>query len=55
MRPMQDGDVADTCADVQQLAALTGLAPRTPLAEGIERFVAWYRDWHGEDRPAAAP
>jgi UDP-glucuronate 4-epimerase len=55
MRPMQDGDVADTCADVQRLAALTGSVPRTPLAEGVERFVAWYRGWHGEDRPAAAP
>jgi UDP-glucuronate 4-epimerase len=54
MRPMQDGDVADTCADVQRLATLTGSAPRTPLAEGVERFVAWYRGWHGEDRPAAA-
>jgi UDP-glucuronate 4-epimerase len=47
LRPMQDGDVTDTCADVQQLAALTGSAPRTPLAEGVERFVAWYRGWHG--------
>jgi UDP-glucuronate 4-epimerase len=55
MRPMQDSDVADTCADVQQLAALTGATPHTPLAEGIERFVAWYRGWHSEDRPAAAP
>lgn len=54
MRPMQDSDVADTCADVQQLAALTGSTPHTPLAEGIERFVAWYRGWYGEARPAAA-
>jgi UDP-glucuronate 4-epimerase len=55
MRPMQDSDVADTCADVQQLAALTGSVPRTTLAEGIERFVAWYRSWHREDRPSDAP
>jgi UDP-glucuronate 4-epimerase len=54
MRPMQDSDVADTCADVQQLAALTGSTPHTPLAEGIERFVDWYRGWYGEARPAAA-
>jgi UDP-glucuronate 4-epimerase len=55
MRPMQDSDVADTCADVQQLTALTGLTPRTPLALGVERLVAWYRGWRGEGRPAAVP
>jgi UDP-glucuronate 4-epimerase len=54
MRPMQDSDAADTCADVEQLAALTGSVPRTPLAEGVERFVAWYRGWHREDGPADA-
>jgi UDP-glucuronate 4-epimerase len=47
LRPMQDGDVTDTCADVQQLLELTGCAPRTPLAQGVQRFVAWYRGWHG--------
>jgi UDP-glucuronate 4-epimerase len=47
LRPMQDGDVADTSADVQRLAALTGFSPHTPLAQGVQRFVDWYRGWHG--------
>ncbi len=47
MRPMQPGDVTATYADVSKLNALTGYAPRVPLAEGLTRFVAWWRDWRG--------
>lgn len=43
--PMQPGDVPETCADIAELEAATGFAPRTPLAEGIARFVSWYRDY----------
>jgi UDP-glucuronate 4-epimerase len=39
-------DVADTCASVDGIAALTGFAPSTPLAVGIPRFVSWFREWH---------
>jgi len=45
-QPMQPGDVQATYAAVDRLAALTGFAPRTPLAEGLARFVAWYRDFY---------
>jgi len=24
-----------------------GFRPSTPIAEGIARFVAWYREYHG--------
>ena len=44
MLPMQPGDVAATYADTSDLAAAVGFAPRTPLKDGIERFVRWYRD-----------
>ncbi|WP_375242818.1 NAD-dependent epimerase/dehydratase family protein [Sphingomonas parapaucimobilis] len=44
MKPMQPGDVTATYADVSKLNALTGYAPKVALAEGLERFVAWYRD-----------
>jgi UDP-glucuronate 4-epimerase len=44
--PMQDGDVPVTYADVARLAAQTGFAPSTPLQQGIERFVAWYLEYH---------
>jgi UDP-glucuronate 4-epimerase len=43
--PMQPGDVEETFADVDALESATGFAPSTPLEVGIERFVAWYRDW----------
>jgi UDP-glucuronate 4-epimerase len=45
--PMQPGDVPETCADVDDLAAAVGFAPKTPIGEGIARFVAWYRDYTG--------
>ena len=44
--PMQPGDVPTTFADVARLARVTGFAPKTQLAEGVARFVAWYRDYY---------
>jgi UDP-glucuronate 4-epimerase len=44
--PMQPGDVPATYADVGDLIRDTGFAPNTPLGDGIERFVAWYRDYY---------
>ena len=41
--PLQDGDVPATFADVSELTAWTGFKPGTPIAEGVGRFVAWYR------------
>jgi UDP-glucuronate 4-epimerase len=45
-QPMQPGDVPATYAAIDRLAGLTGFAPRTPLAEGLARFVAWYRGFY---------
>ena len=45
--PMQTGDVPATWADAELLRALTGYRPATPFREGVARFVAWYRDYHG--------
>lgn len=44
--PMQAGDVPATFADVNALATAIGFKPKTPIAEGIGRFVAWYRDYY---------
>ncbi|HAN54732.1 MAG TPA: protein CapI, partial [Betaproteobacteria bacterium] len=44
--PMQAGDVVATYADVTALKDAVGFEPKTPLAEGIEKFVAWYRDYY---------
>jgi UDP-glucuronate 4-epimerase len=47
MRPMQPGDVTATYADVSALHALTGYRPKVMLAEGLGRFVEWYRGYYG--------
>ena len=44
--PMQAGDVRVTCADTRDLQAATGFAPSTPLAEGVKKFVSWFRDYY---------
>ncbi|MCX7174910.1 MAG: NAD-dependent epimerase [Proteobacteria bacterium] len=44
--PLQDGDVTATYAATEILHALIGYAPSTPLAAGIERFVAWYCEYY---------
>lgn len=45
--PMQPGDVPDTYADVEDLAADVGYRPATPVETGVARFVDWYLDYHG--------
>lgn len=47
MMDMQPGDVPATWADATLLRRLTGHAPRTTVADGVARFVAWYRDYYG--------
>lgn len=44
--PMQPGDVLETSADTSALAAAIGFKPHTPLADGLARFVGWYRDYY---------
>ena len=44
--PMQPGDVPETYADVDELAADVGFRPKTPIEEGIKNFVTWYRDYY---------
>jgi UDP-glucuronate 4-epimerase len=46
LMPMQPGDVVATCADVSALAREVGFEPSTPLEEGLERFVNWYREYY---------
>jgi UDP-glucuronate 4-epimerase len=45
--PLPPGDVLETRADVTDLRRDVGFAPATSLEEGIRRFVAWYREYHG--------
>ena len=45
--PMQPGDIAETYADIEKAQKQLQFHPHTALAEGIPKFVAWYRDYHG--------
>ena len=42
--PMQPGDVRWTAADLGRASAVLHYLPRTSFAEGIDRFVAWFRE-----------
>lgn len=44
--PMQPGDVAQTYADVSDLTRDFGYTPNTSIAEGVEAFVSWYREYY---------
>lgn len=43
-RPLQPGDVLVTYADVSLAREELGYDPKTPVREGLERFLAWYRE-----------
>jgi UDP-glucuronate 4-epimerase len=43
---LQPGDVPATYADVDDLMADVGFKPATGIRTGIERFVAWYKDYY---------
>jgi len=43
--PLQDGDVPATHADTSELNRVTGFSPKTPVVEGVKRFVDWYRSY----------
>jgi UDP-glucuronate 4-epimerase len=46
MLPMQPGDVQATYADVDDLVRDVGYKPNTTVAEGMARFVDWYREYY---------
>lgn len=45
--PMQIGDVKETFADISAIERDHGFQPKTTIDEGVPRFVAWYREYHG--------
>jgi len=44
---MQSGDMEATYADIEPARRDLGFEPKTRIEEGLPRFVAWYRDYHG--------
>ncbi len=53
--PMQPGDVEATWADCAPLQAALGFRPRTPVTEGVRRFVDWYQQYYHSPAPHASP
>ncbi len=46
MQPMQPGDVPTTYADIAASKHELGFNPRTPISEGIPRFIEWFRGYN---------
>jgi len=42
--PVQPGDVPQTFADITKARRLLGYNPQTDIEEGIQRFVAWFKE-----------
>ena len=43
-QPLQPGDVTQTFADIAKARRLLGYSPQTQIEQGIEKFVAWFRE-----------
>ncbi len=44
--PMQPGEVPVTYADISKSEKLLGFSPKTSLEKGLEKFLAWYREYY---------
>jgi UDP-glucuronate 4-epimerase len=44
--PLQQGDVPDTWADIDDLQRDVGYTPATPVEVGVKRFVDWYLGYY---------
>ncbi len=45
--PMQPGDVKETYADIDASRRDLDFEPKTSIAKGIPKFVAWFREYYG--------
>jgi UDP-glucuronate 4-epimerase len=46
-KPMQDGDVHETFADIDAIRADLGYAPTTTIEVGVPAFVSWFKGYRG--------
>ena len=44
--PMPQGDVKSTLADTKSLESYINFKPNTPIKEGLEEFVKWYKSFY---------
>jgi UDP-glucuronate 4-epimerase len=49
--PMQPGDIETTCADIEDIARDFDFRAQTPLRQGMQSFIAWYRQYYESDAP----
>ena len=47
LAPVQPGDARASFADIASATRDLGFLPRVGIDEGVPRFVAWYRAYHG--------
>jgi UDP-glucuronate 4-epimerase len=47
LAPMQPGDVPATFADIEASQRDLDFEPKTPLEEGLPKFIQWYKRYHG--------
>ncbi len=47
-KPMQDGDVDITYADISKAQNILGYDPKTSFEEGLSKFIAWHDVQHAE-------
>jgi UDP-glucuronate 4-epimerase len=52
MAPMAPGDVKETYADISVAQEIFGYDPKTPLSEGIPKFIEWYKSFYGSKKAA---
>jgi len=45
---MQPGDVEITYADISELEHDFGFKPSTSLKDGLNKFVAWYKEYYNK-------
>ncbi|MEP6738187.1 MAG: NAD-dependent epimerase/dehydratase family protein [Chryseolinea sp.] len=46
LMPIQDGDVPETYADIDDLIREVGFKPSTPIEVGVGKFVEWYLEYY---------
>jgi len=48
MLPMQQGDVPETYADIDDLKIDVGFKPSIPIDEAVHHFVTWYKSYYSQ-------
>ena len=46
LKPIQQGDVKETNADITKLENITGYKPQTDIDQGIKKFIDWYKNYY---------